>query len=105
MDDIVQLLKQSLGLDVSSVGRATIDRAVTSRMTACALAGLREYREYVHSSHSELQALIEAVVVPETWFFRDRAAFGVLARVAVDEGWACGLRTMRILSVPSSTGE
>ncbi len=33
------------------------------------------------ASPAELQALVEAVVVPETWFFRDREAFAALARV------------------------
>ena len=32
------------------------------------------------ASEIELQELIEAVVVPETWFFRDREAFGALTR-------------------------
>lgn len=105
MDDISELLKQSLGLDVSSIGRSTVERAVTSRMTACALTDPGEYREYVRSSRTELQALIEAVVVPETWFFRDPEAFAVLARAAVDDRWVQGGRTMRVLSVPCSTGE
>src|SRR6185503_1136786 len=54
----------------------------------------------------ELQALIEAVVVPETWFFRDREAFSTLARLVREESLtapADGVR--RILSLPSSTGE
>lgn len=105
MDDIAQLLKQSLGLDVSSIGRSAVERAVTSRMSACALTDLGEYRERVRSSLAELQALIEAVVVPETWFFRDPEAFAVLARAAVHDRWAKGGRTMRVLSVPCSTGE
>ena len=55
---------------------------------------------------TELQALIEAVVVPETWFFRDREAFAALARLAHEE-W---LPThpdgvLRLLSLPCSTGE
>ena len=43
------------------------------------------YWELVRASATELQALIEAVVVPETWFFRDREAFAALARMAREE--------------------
>ena len=105
MDDIVQLLKEVLGLDVASIGRPSVERAVRGRMTACALTELGAYREHVRSSRPELQALIEAVVVPETWFFRDREAFVVLARTAVDNRWAQRGRPASVLSVPSSTGE
>ena len=60
----------------------------------------------MRASPVELQALIEAVVVPETWFFRDREAFSTLARLvqeASPTAHADGVR--RILSLPSSTGE
>jgi chemotaxis protein methyltransferase WspC len=60
----------------------------------------------VSASPVELQELIEAIVVPETWFFRDREAFSTLVRVARKAWWttpADGVR--RILSIPSSTGE
>ena len=46
----------------------------------------------VRASDAELQALIEAVVVPETWFFRDRDAFAALARMAHEE-WLPRTRT------------
>jgi chemotaxis protein methyltransferase WspC len=105
MDHIVQLLNRVLGLDVASIGRPAVERAVIGRMAACALGDVCEYREFVRSSRAELQALIEAVVVPETWFFRDRAAFAVLARAAIEAGWSRHGRSARILSVPSSTGE
>ena len=105
MDDIVQLLKEVLGLDVASIGRPAVERAVRGRMTVCVMTEERAYREHVRSSRTELQALIEAVVVPETWFFRDREAFVVLARTAIDDRWAQRDRPASVLSVPSSTGE
>ena len=57
-------------------------------------------------SKDELQALIETIVIPETWFFRDREAFAALVRF-VHEEWlpthADGC--LRLLSLPCSTGE
>ena len=55
----------------------------------------------------ELQALIEAVVVPETWFFRDPECLR-RARPAGAEWLPAqlnGVRSLRILSLPCSTGE
>jgi chemotaxis protein methyltransferase WspC len=53
-----------------------------------------------------LHELIEAVVVPETWFFRDTEAFRALARIAQAE-WlpAESAGVLRLLSLPCSTGE
>lgn len=54
---------------------------------------------------AERQALIDALVVPETWFFREREAFAALARGGVQRLAAqCG-ELVRVLSVPCSTGE
>jgi chemotaxis protein methyltransferase WspC len=100
------LLKQAMGLDAASIGSASIERAVQERLAACKLKGLPEYWGLVTTSESERQELIEAVVVSETWFFRDREAFTALARI-VQEDWLAS-RTqspLRLLSLPSSTGE
>ena len=101
-----QLLKETMGLDVASVGASVVDQAVKERQQACGLRDAAAYWEHVKASDEELQQLIEAVVVPETWFFRDAAAFAALGRL-VAEDWLRGNRdtTLRLLSVPCSTGE
>jgi chemotaxis protein methyltransferase WspC len=104
--DLESLLKASMGLSVASIGSAAIARAVQERVSACHVADLHAYLELVRASGTELQALIEAVVVPETWFFRDRYAFTALARLAREEWLPThpeGVFSM--LSLPCSTGE
>jgi chemotaxis protein methyltransferase WspC len=104
--DFANLLKASMGLDAASIGGSAVERAVLERVSACGVAGPDAYWQHVCASPVELQQLIEAVVVPETWFFRDREAFSTLVRVARKAWWtapAGGVR--RILSLPSSTGE
>ncbi|NLP63502.1 CheR family methyltransferase [Paraburkholderia sacchari] len=54
---------------------------------------------------AERQALIDALVVPETWFFREREAFAALARGGVQRLAAEPGEPVRVLSVPCSTGE
>lgn len=104
--DFNNLLKQAMGLDAASIGSASIERAVDERLLACRLNNPQAYWEYVRGSASELQELIEAVVVPETWFFRDREAFSALSRMVFEE-WlpAHAQATLRVLSLPCSTGE
>ena len=104
--DFETVLKQAMGLDAVSIGSSTIERAVRVRMADLGL-GLREdYWQQLHDSTGELQELIETVVVPETWFFRDREAFGALVRLITEE-WLPAHPTgiLRLLSVPCSTGE
>ena len=100
------LLKQAMGLDAASIGSRSIARAVQKRLAECKLEGLREYWKLVSTSESERQELIEAVVVPETWFFRDREAFTGLVRIVQEDCPASRAQSpLRLLSLPSSTGE
>ncbi|MBK5535893.1 chemotaxis protein CheR [Pseudomonas sp. TH08] len=99
-------LKERIGLDVTSVGPAIIERAVRQRTTLSQAAHADEYWHLLQGSRDEQQALIEAVIVPETWFFRYPESFatlGKLARKRLDE--LNNMRALRILSLPCSTGE
>lgn len=100
------LLKASMGLSAASIGSPAIARAVQERLSVCELGDLDDYLEKVRASGTELQALIEAVVVPETWFFRDRHAFTALARLAHGEWLPTHSEgVLSLLSLPCSTGE
>ena len=104
--DFEDLLKRTMGLDAVSIGAASIERAVQQRLVACGLKDPAAYLERLRGSPDELQELIEAVIVPETWFFRDREAFAALARLVYEE-WlrANPAGVLRVLSLPCSTGE
>jgi chemotaxis protein methyltransferase WspC len=104
--DFETVLKQAMGLDAVSIGSTTIERAVRVRMADLGLGRREDYWQQLHDSTGELQELIETVVVPETWFFRDREAFGALVRLVTEE-WlpAHPSGVLRLLSVPCSTGE
>jgi chemotaxis protein methyltransferase WspC len=103
--DFAALLKESMGLDISSIGTSAIARAVQERQTQCQISDVQDYWMFVRDSVVERQALVEAVVVPETWFFRDPEAFAALARICLDLRRHTPGRAVRLLSVPSSTGE
>ncbi|MCU1728308.1 protein-glutamate O-methyltransferase CheR [Pseudomonas sp. 7P_10.2_Bac1] len=99
-------LKQRIGLDVASVGLAIIERAVRQRCLALNMHDNDHYWQRLISSPDEQQALIESVIVPETWFFRYPESFATLGRLARQRLAETGLhRTLRILSLPCSTGE
>ena len=99
-------LKERIGLDVTSVGPAIIERAVRQRTTLSQAANAEEYWQLLQGSRDEQQALIEAVIVPETWFFRYPESFATLGKLALKRlGELNNMRALRILSLPCSTGE
>ncbi len=99
-------LKERIGLDVASVGEAIIERAVRQRGQVLQGMSADQYWQRLQTSSEEQQALIEAVIVPETWFFRYPESFATLARLAVTRlGEIKHMRALRILSLPCSTGE
>lgn len=101
-----QLLKRTMGLDVQSVGPTSVSNAVEQRARICAIDDLEVYWDKIVEDSTELQALVEAVVVPETWFYRDREAFAAMASLLCD-AWAArpASEPFRLLSLPCSTGE
>ncbi|MDH4567840.1 chemotaxis protein CheR [Pseudomonas sp. BN414] len=100
------LLKSRIGLEAESVGRVVIERALRQRMNACGSYDEEAYWATLNASPAEQQALVEAVVVPETWFFRYPESFAALGRLAFERlPNLVGGRPLRILSLPCSTGE
>ncbi|WCM19896.1 chemotaxis protein CheR [Paraburkholderia bryophila] len=106
-----ELLHRAMGLDAASLGHSAIERAVDQRAAAWyadghADATLADYWNAALVSPAIVQALIETVVVPETWFYRDADAFKALARLAHERLYERGTALpLRILSLPCSTGE
>ncbi|APD13273.1 CheR family methyltransferase [Pandoraea pulmonicola] len=113
--DIERLLRDTMGLDAETLGANAVERAVRARLAAIpahdeGIAADSMYWQRLQQSPQELQALIEAVVVPETWFFRHREAFATLAQMARDEqaarrGTVREGQPLRLLSLPCATGE
>lgn len=101
--DFEGLLQEMIGLSSASVGASVIRHALARRMAACALPDLHAYWAYLNEHRDERQELIDCVVVPETWFFRDPEAFGAMTEHVRTQQHAG--RPLRLLSLPCSTGE
>jgi chemotaxis protein methyltransferase WspC len=109
------LLQRTIGLDPASIGENAIERAVSDRFAAWRAAGadgldesqasIEAFWLVVNGVPAQLQALIEAAVVPETWFFRDAEAFNALVKLARVRLLDQPFKPVRILSMPCSTGE
>ncbi|MCO5053038.1 MAG: chemotaxis protein CheR [Verrucomicrobiae bacterium] len=103
---IETLLRRRIGLEAAAIGSGRIRQTIQQRMERHGLKSIADYEQKLHESPAELDDLIEAIVVTETWFFRDRAPFDAFAKI-VTEQWRPRhpKQTLRILSVPCSSGE
>lgn len=103
MKRIESLLSREIGLNAGSIGQSAIDAAVKARLRACDVRELSEYVARLEHSQAERRALVEEIVVSETWFFRDEEVFKALARHALTRPKR--ERPLRVLSLPCATGE
>ncbi|UMR28447.1 protein-glutamate O-methyltransferase CheR [Massilia sp. MB5] len=97
-----ELLRQATGMNLS---RTVVDEAVQQRME---LTGCRDRKAYLRDiAPEELTALVELVVVPESWLFRDPQAFAAAVQhVQLRAADAARMgRPVRILSLPCAGGE
>jgi chemotaxis protein methyltransferase WspC len=92
------LLRRATGLSVS---KSVAERAVGQRMEQTGFSDSAAYLQAL--TPAEMTQLIELVVVPESWLFRDPQAFYATVEL-VQERWARG-RATRILSIPCAGGE
>jgi chemotaxis protein methyltransferase WspC len=103
--EIEAIITECIGLDTESIGTRAFDRAVE----LCLGRDPNAYAEFIgglRAGGSQLDDLIDRLVIPETWFFRDQQAFELLRQRVLD-GWIARLGgpPLRILSAPCSTGE
>lgn len=102
---IADLVEQSIGLTVHSIGWSTFQRALNSRKKTLGIEDDVGYLEKLTVSYMELRRLVEEVVVPETWFFRDQEPFTYLKEYVHSSARDYTNEILRILSLPCSTGE
>jgi chemotaxis protein methyltransferase WspC len=107
---VEEWLRGRIGLDPAAAGRGLIGRAVRARMIALGLGPgeTEHFRSILDRSEGEAEALVDEVVVSESWFFRDALPFAALAERATarfNASAGTGQPLFRVLSVPCAGGE
>lgn len=101
----IDLIYKKSGIDEQTIGRLAYTQAIKVRMSEHKIDNPLEYLKLIQQSHNEIDRLIEEIIVPETWFFREENAFD--AMLAELHNFTHNKETLprRILSLPSSSGE
>jgi len=109
LDPFENILRKAIGLKPSTLGETALGRAVSAAMARSGAKSPEEYLDLLTASAKGrgdpaiLDDLIREAVVPETWFFRDKAPFRCLRqRLSTLKDSA---KPPRILSAPCATGE
>lgn len=98
---IRELISARTGLQPDSLGAGAVAKAVAERMRLLHIAGVGDYAARSARDPLEFQALIDAIIIPETWFFRGGKIYDALVKLAQTRGEV----PFRVLSLPCSTGE
>jgi len=99
------LLRDWIGLDATTIGQASVARAVRDRMAAVGTTDIDAYVAAVRADPAERDRLVEQVIVAESWFFRDRQVFDFVANVAATVAGIPGRSPVRVLCAPCASGE
>jgi len=103
---VEQFLAREIGLDPTAVARGHLTGEIRLRMQARGCESLEQYEKLVLGDAQEQQALIDELVVSESWFFRDDQPFRWLGNQVKRElrqgTWP---RPLRLISLGCGCGE
>jgi chemotaxis protein methyltransferase WspC len=104
LDRIYRLLETDIGHNPHTLHRDVGVRALSERMVATGCETPQKYYDFLLLHPEEMQEFIEQIVVPETWFFRDRQSLDFTVDCCLEK-WIHHKMPVRILCAPCSTGE
>lgn len=111
MDEIIQkisnLIEHKAGLSIDSIGESYFNQILLDRIERLGIQNFESYLERLSHSTTDFQDLIEHIIVPETWFFRNPSSYSFLGHYVLNVliPTLSNPRPIRILSLPCSTGE
>ncbi|HEX2828370.1 MAG TPA: chemotaxis protein CheB [Burkholderiales bacterium] len=107
VDRIIEFIHRQVGFDLSSYKASPLLWRIQQRMDVRKVATFDDYLALIEDDASEVEALVRAIPIHVTGFFRDPDAWDILSRDVV--GPLCGPghdpRPMRAWSPACSTGE
>jgi len=104
---VTRLLSERLGLSPELLGFVVVERALDIVIGKVGAAHRAErIAHLLQGQGEEWETLVDEIIVPETWFFRGREPFQLLAS-HVTEKWRSANPTgpFRVLCIPFASGE
>lgn len=103
--ELEDFLAERIGLDAASIGAQRLAGALQASLANREPTDISSYLQLLRHDERELQALIDRIVVPESWFFRDRQPFERFQRFLKEEAQASSNSPLQVLTIPCAGGE
>lgn len=103
--DVLEVLHARTGHDFTHYRRPTLLRRLERRVQVRGMPYLASYYQVLQKDSAEARALLKDLLIGVTSFYRDRAAFEALARVALPGLFRAGEGPVRAWVAACSTGE
>jgi len=105
--EIIDELRDVVGVDFTNYKRSTLHRRITRRMVLHKFEDLQQYLEYMRAHREEVEALYDDILINVTSFFRDPDAYEVLKTHVFPSLTADRSRheAVRVWALGCSTGE
>lgn len=102
---IENMLYQKIGMDIKSVGQQVFQRVLLQQLQKYQ-CDLMQYSVLLQQSDEIWTSLVEAIVVPETWFFRYPESFSLFEELVKHQLNSNPTKpVLNILCLPCSSGE
>lgn len=105
LTEVEDLLSARIGFDIHTVGTQAVRTVIRRCMDEAGFSDPSDYASKLSNDSETWNCLVDRVVVPETWFFRDVAPFELVADFARAHVRRASGRVLRVLSCPCSSGE
>jgi two-component system, chemotaxis family, CheB/CheR fusion protein len=107
LEELIEYLRLYRGVDFGGFKRNTLERRIRRRMSSVGVDGFGDYQGYLEAHPDEFTALFDTTLTKVTEFFRDPAAWKVIAERVVPhivKGKADD-RSIRVWCAACSTGQ
>ena len=84
-DELLALIRESRGFDLTSYKQSTLARRIRKRMTDARVASYVDYRDLLETNADEYNLLFNTILINVTGFFRDTEVWAFLRREVVPE--------------------
>lgn len=102
---IAKIINKKIGIELNLLKEKDFARNIRERMVLCSITDPEDYFQLLTNSNYEFQEFIELVIVPETWFFRDKGSLAFFKDYVEKNYFFHPNKKLKILSIPCSSGE
>jgi chemotaxis protein methyltransferase WspC len=105
-DELTAWLAADYGLDLPVFGAGSVEEVVGARCRALGLPSEAAYPDRWRTDPAERKEFLDRLLVGETWFFREWAAYALLGDWIIRHGPRfTATAPLRLLTLPCATGE